>query len=1626
MRTPAEAVIHRNSNPYLGVPSIWIFILVLMWLLGPTVAFLRGQTYQQSFGIPTFTTSLPVENGFINIANGDLHLDIQVGSFPQRAGPPLWAKMIYESSIWKNSGGSWQPSNVYSDYTQSFAGWRAEDSVGIANPGMSWDTEVATICPQDGQVQYYTISNYTWQAPDGTAHVFPIQTIVGETSACGTTSSQPNGDALANDATGYHMYVVNFGVQSVLAPNGTKVHPGPYVTDSNGNYVAVYSGYTDTVGRSLPRCCIINNNTVPFTVTNSQGGTSTYTMKLGTISVSTNFGMAGITEYSGTIQVVTEFDLPDGTKYQFGYDSGTSPGHYGLLTSMTLPTGGQINYSWSIFKDAYGNPYPYLTGMTTPAPAGTWTLAPLVQTSCSSGQVNCTQQVTIAKPSGDHEVYTFALNGGSWSGQVQYYNGAVSSANLLTTVSQCFNFVTITNGQCSYNVSSGPPATNVTKSAVTTAWPGTNINGTTEYTYDGYGNVTQKSEWNFYTGTLPASADRTTNISYVGFYTNVNILDKPSTVKVKDKNGNLLTETDYYYDQDTPTSVTGVVNHDDTNYGAGYSARGNLTEIMQCCNGLAEQITLNYYDTLGNLIQSRSPNFATTYFSYTDNYYNYSPSTPTNGYITQITKPATSGVSHVDHMQYYFGAGLPAAICGENFTSTCAYGLSAPQPDYGSLSYDSMNRPVGMNGGDGGQTTLTYGTSTPINITATTTVDSTHSLVKTAVLDGLGRTSQTQTSSPQGTIYMDTTYDSNGRTHSVSNAHYSGSNPTDGTTTYSYDGLDRVTTVTEPSGGSETHSYTPDANSIMVQDSDELGNAQNSWVDAFGRTLQVNLFPGSGVVRTLYTYDLLNNLIKVDESGTNWSNDRIRTFTYDQGSHLISVSNPEAHTITYTYDNQYDILTKVNGRGTTITYQYDALNRLTSRSYNDGVTPTANFVYDACPSGGCPSGVNPQYPIGRLVEAYTASAKMFYSYDVVGRNAEQWQCTPVNCSTGFIAFTYTHNYLGEQSSISYNGNFTMSQAYDTVARITQLTNSNSNTYNPATLVSVSQFSPIGVPTQISFGNGLAETLAFNNRFQPTQLRVYSPPSTDVLNQTFTWGDPNYGGRDNGVLWAWAASGSGTPTFSRSYNYDGLNRLTTMSSPADPSGCTGLSWTDDAWANRTNQTVTGGTCGQSSLTINTSNHVTNTGFTYDNDGNLTAGTSPYQYDAEDRITQFNNGPSNGGANYVYDANGRRIEKATSTGQVHYFYDENGHVIVETDQNGNWTKDYVYMGGQRVAEFSGGQTYFIHTDHLGSTRTVTNYASSVTDKLDYLPYGEQIAGGTFTTHKFTGYERDSESGLDYANARYYSSSLGRFMSIDPAPGDVAGPQSYNRYGYVVNNPLTLTDPTGMLCAPVSACTVAPPPPIDITLCLDCGFGDGWMRNRAGAHGYGVDYELCIRSDDADSFQERKADCSGVRGAPPQTATAQQPTSPSPAPDPGPGQNPGTGDPGPSNPGPAGPEQPYGPKFGPPTDDEYNACVAQASATRDAAKKQGRVAQAVGGIGILFGVAANAMTLPALGEEFFRRGAEGAFDFFHAGGFAYTGSFATLVPGYLYVTGTTDIINAENEYNNSVVSCAAPVAR
>ena len=110
-------------------------------------------------------------------------------------------------------------------------------------------------------------------------------------------------------------------------------------------------------------------------------------------------------------------------------------------------------------------------------------------------------------------------------------------------------------------------------------------------------------------------------------------------------------------------------------------------------------------------------------------------------------------------------------------------------------------------------------------------------------------------------------------------------------------------------------------------------------------------------------------------------------------------------------------------------------------------------------------------------------------------------------------------------------------------------------------------------------------------------------------------------------------------------------------------------------------------------------------------------------------------------------------------------------------------------------------YFHLDHLGSPRLILDESGATVSTHHYLAFGEELPAPaspdpTANRKAFTGHERDAESGLDYMMARYYSSSMGRFMAVDPsrASVDTSDPQSWNRYAYVQNNPLALVDLDG----------------------------------------------------------------------------------------------------------------------------------------------------------------------------------------------------------------------------------------
>src|SRR5581483_9789244 len=214
-------------------------------------------------------------------------------------------------------------------------------------------------------------------------------------------------------------------------------------------------------------------------------------------------------------------------------------------------------------------------------------------------------------------------------------------------------------------------------------------------------------------------------------------------------------------------------------------------------------------------------------------------------------------------------------------------------------------------------------------------------------------------------------------------------------------------------------------------------------------------------------------------------------------------------------------------------------------------------------------------------------------------------------------------------------------------------------------------------------------------------------------------------------------------------------------------------------------------------------VLNASYTYDANGNMTSGggrTLSY--------TSFNKPQSIAGANGTtslsYDPNYNRLQKVTSTQTIAYV-----GKLYEKITTGSLLehKHYLYGGKSLVAIYTErnngtSETRYVHTDHLDSVSVITDDNGAVVERLSFDPFGKrrqtngQDAVGPITSsvnRGFTRHEQDDEVGLINMNARLYDPMLGRFITSDTVVDSAAG-QGLNRYSYVRNNPLSLTDPTG----------------------------------------------------------------------------------------------------------------------------------------------------------------------------------------------------------------------------------------
>ncbi len=406
--------------------------------------------------------------------------------------------------------------------------------------------------------------------------------------------------------------------------------------------------------------------------------------------------------------------------------------------------------------------------------------------------------------------------------------------------------------------------------------------------------------------------------------------------------------------------------------------------------------------------------------------------------------------------------------------------------------------------------------------------------------------------------------------------------------------------------------------------------------------------------------------------------------------------------------------------------------------------------------------------------------------------------------TSNLDASYQYNNEGKVTSVTYptSGSVpgaTYNYTYDSMARLYGMTDAsagavvNSVTYGPANEMLNMSFYMSAYLT--------SETRTYNTLGQMTNLSVVN----GLTNTSTDYRYPT--GSNNGKISSQKINATGEEV---QYAYDSLNRLISAitTSASDSSGNTpwGQNYGYDGFGNLTAKTVSKGSAPTMSVSVSpATNRITSVfNLTYDANGNVTntgiaAGNAWLGYDAENRMISVDNA---GTMRYGYDAQNKRIwswDGATFdmygnvTAYKIYFYSPSGQKLA------TYQMDEVISGPPSwIASLQ--STLLTSDKYFGGRRIqIEDRLSSTNGK--FYPYGEDKPGNPASdTWKFATYWRDSQTNLDYADQRYFSSQFGRFTSPDPykansgGPGDLPEPATWNKYSYVIGDPINANDPHG----------------------------------------------------------------------------------------------------------------------------------------------------------------------------------------------------------------------------------------
>src|SRR5258708_3624590 len=1080
-----------RSAPLLTTLAFLVLLLVPCAVAQNTPDDLAGIREGSPYNVSDFDA--------VNVATGSLTLHIPLLSYPQRGALKVEYELLYNGQMTQQQTScderqgtcnpplfSWSllPRGVYANE--------------VNQPNVN-SKLIRFIWPN---VTTYNYSAYirTVREADGATHIL---------GNMGTNALPPGGGLIiesgpwrALDGTGWEL--LTDGI-TLISSAGVRFAGGG--TDTNGNQIQyTTSGITDTLGRQLPplpsSTSASNTDasgcTGPLATTSAvlwsppalQGGTANYKFCYATVQVFAKAYEAsnGATFPQVMLQSVV---LRNGTTWTFEYsdrNSGdASTVNYGSLTTIPLPTGGTVSYTYadgSMF--AWGENCGIQQLSTTSV--SRWVTSKTV-TDQTGAHTWTYGGGKVAAPDGSSTVHQFIVDyqGTPHETGTPYYN---TSGTLLKNVQTTYNTPVTTCYQGVVNYLPLTRTTTLDNSQVTketytydTGFTFLDLLGSPRSYAANYGKVTSTTAYDY--GNPSAGAPlRTTNTSYAwqnpnpnySTYLSNNLLNLSSQVAVFSgtsssgacgANGSVACTT---YGSDEATVQSSRVRQQHV---AGQAYAGNQTSVHRWLNGsTVAQAPCNisvsngylvsnnvYYDT-GELQKSTDPCLYSTTFQYN------SASPFFGAYLTKLTTALNQTTAY-----------------GDDSNTAVVTSITDPNSQTTIKTYDNMERLATVtypssdaSGNGGGTATYTY-TDTPgsLSLEVKRSIDGTRSTDEVALFDGLGREISLSKANGEITPWdkTDICYDARGLKNFVS---YPYQAPSYNTTqvcagagdSYTYDALNRVTSVTHSDGSAVSTAYSGAAARVTDEGNGTSPVQRISQVDGLGRliavcemsatTLQYGLSPtptnpcnsfftGSGFLTT-YQYDGLSNLTNVIQGSLT-----ARKFTYDSLSRLLTASNPESGITCYgTWSSGYNSVCNsgyhndgnltqrtmlvpnqaANGTAVvTTTYKYDALNRLGSKSYNDGATLGSYYYYDQTTA----FGKSLSHGIGRLTSegiyngtTWVNSAE--FGYDPMGRIVFDGQNIPSQYN-----LSYGYDYAGDVTSMTNGAGVTFSPTYNVARRL---------------------------------------------------------------------------------------------------------------------------------------------------------------------------------------------------------------------------------------------------------------------------------------------------------------------------------------------------------------------------------------------------------------------------------------------------------------------------------------------------------------------------------------------------------------------------------------------------------------